>query len=56
MKSKTDYPEGHVPTREDAYKIIKPLNEGTISKAITAQYLAGMIAGELPPISNKGRR
>ncbi len=49
---KTDYPEGHVPTREDAYKIFKPLNEGTISKAITAQFLAGMIAGELPPVSN----
>lgn len=49
---KTDYPEGHVPTREDAYKIFKPLNDGTISKAITAQFLAGMIAGELPPVSN----
>ena len=47
-----DYPEGYVHTKEDAYKIFKPLNEGTISKAITAQYLAGMLAGELPPISN----
>lgn len=47
-----DYPEGYVHTKDDAYKIFKPLNEGTISKAITAQYLAGMLAGELPPISN----
>lgn len=47
-----DYPEGYVHTKEDAYKIFKPLNEGTIIKAITAQYLAGMLAGELPPISN----
>lgn len=47
-----DYPEGYVPTKEDAYKIFKPLNEGITSKAITAQYLAGMLAGELPPISN----
>ena len=26
------------------------LNDGTVSKAITAQYLAGMITGQLPPI------
>lgn len=49
---KTEYPDGHEPTKVDAYKIFKPLNEGTVSKAITAQYLAGMLLGELPPISN----
>lgn len=47
----TDYPEGHTPTKEEAYKIFKPLNEGTVSKAITSQYLSGMLAGELPPTS-----
>lgn len=48
----THYPEEHSPTKEDAYKIFQSLNDGTVSKAITAQYLAGMIAGELPPVSN----
>ena len=28
------------------------MNDGTVSKAITAQYLAGMLAGELAPVSN----
>lgn len=46
------FPEEHLPTKEDAYKIFKPLNEETVSKAITAQYLAGMISGDLPPVSN----
>ena len=49
-KVKEDYPDGHVPTREDIYRIFAPLNEGVVSKAITAQYLAGMISGELPPV------
>lgn len=48
----THYPEEHSPTKEEAYKIFQSLNDGTVSKAITAQYLAGMIAGELPPVSN----
>ena len=48
----THYPEEYSPTKEDAYKIFQSLNDGTVSKAITAQYLAGMIAGELPPVSN----
>ena len=47
-----DYPEENTPTKEVVYKIFEPLNEGTVSKAITAQYLAGMLAGELPPVSN----
>lgn len=46
------FPDGHVPNKEEVYRIFKPLNEGTISKAITAQYLAGIIDGELPPVSN----
>ena len=58
-KVKEDYPDGHVATREDAYNVFAPLNEGTVSKAITAQYLAGMISGELPPVKGdeelKGR-
>ena len=28
------------------------MNDGTVSKAITAQYLAGMLAGELAPVSD----
>ena len=48
-KVKDAYPDGTLPTREISYKIFAPLNEGTISKAITAQYLAGMIVGDLPP-------
>ena len=35
-----------------SYQIFAPLNEGTISKAITAQYLAGMIVGDLPPVKD----
>lgn len=49
-KVKEEYPDGHVPSREESYKIFAPLNEGSVSKAITAQYLAGMITGELPPV------
>lgn len=47
-----EYSDGYIPTKEDAYKIFEPLNDGNVSKAITAQYLAGMILGELPPIYN----
>lgn len=47
---KEKYPDDYVPTKEDAYNIFAPLNDGTISKAITAQYLAGMVLGELPPV------
>ena len=47
---KEKYPDDYVPTKEDAYNIFAPLNDGTISKAITAQYLAGMFLGELPPV------
>ena len=46
------YPDGHRPTKEETYKIFAPLNDGTVSKAITAQYLAGMLAGELAPVSD----
>lgn len=49
---KTEYPDGHEPTKAEAYKIFEPLNEGYVSKAITAQYLAGMLLGELPPVRN----
>lgn len=49
-KVKEEYPDGHLPSREESYKIFAPLNDGTVSKAITAQYLAGMIAGELLPV------
>ena len=49
---KAKYPDGHEPTKAEAYKIFEPLNENSVSKAVTAQYLAGMILGELPPISN----
>ena len=48
---KTEYPDGHEPTKAEVYKIFEPLNENSVSKAITAQYLAGMFLGELPPIS-----
>ena len=51
-KVKDAYPDGTLPTREISYKIFTPLNEGTISKAITAQYLAGMIVGDLPPVKD----
>lgn len=48
-----DFPDGGIPTKEEAYNIFKPLNDGTVSKAITAQYLAGMLAGELAPVSDE---
>lgn len=48
-----DYPEGNTPTKGVVYKIFEPLNEGTVSKAITAQYLAGMLAGELAPVRDE---
>lgn len=48
-----DYPEGNTPTKEVVYKIFEPLNEGTDSKAITAQYLAGMLVGELAPVRDE---
>lgn len=47
-----EFPNGGIPTKGEAYKIFKLLNDGTISKAITAQYLAGMLAGELAPVSD----
>ena len=46
------YPDSRISTKEGRYKIFKPLNDGTVSKAITAQYLAGMLAGELAPVSD----
>ncbi len=49
-KVKEKYPDNYIVTKEEAYVIFAPLNEGTVSKAITAQYLAGMITGELPPV------
>ena len=49
-KVKEEYPDDHLPSREESYKIFAPLNDGIVSKAITAQYMAGMIAGELPPV------
>lgn len=49
-KVKEKYPDDHIVTKEEAYDVFAPLNEGTVSKAITAQYLAGMVAGELPPV------
>ena len=52
-KEVTDvYPDRHRLTKEEIYNIFKPLNDGTVSKAITAQYLAGMLAGELAPVSD----
>ena len=48
-----DYPEENTPTKEVVYKIFEPLNEGTVSKAITAQYLTGMLAGELAPVRDE---
>ena len=47
-----EFPDGGIPTKGEAYKIFKPLNDGTVSKAITAQYLAGILAGELAPVSD----
>ena len=49
---KTEYPDGHIQTKEEIYRLFEPLNEGKVSKAITAQYLAGMIMGDIPPVSN----
>ena len=49
-KVKEVYPDGQLPSRKESYKIFAPLNDGIVSKAITAQYMAGMIAGELPPV------
>ena len=46
------YPDSRISTKEGRYKIFKPLNDGTVSKAITAQYLAGMLVGELAPVSD----
>lgn len=52
-KEVTDvYPDRHRPTKEETYNIFKPLNDGIVSKAITAQYLAGMLAGELAPVGD----
>lgn len=47
-----EYPNGHILTKAEAYKIFAPLNEGMVSKAVTAQYLAGMLSGVLPPVNN----
>ena len=47
-----EFPDGGILTKEVVYKIFEPLNDGTVSKAITAQYLAGMLAGELAPVSD----
>ena len=47
-----EFPDEGIPTKEVAYKIFEPLNDGTVSKAITAQYLAGILAGELAPVSD----
>lgn len=47
---KADYPDEYAETKDDAYSIFAPLNDGAVSKAITAQFLAGMITGELPPV------
>ena len=44
-----DYPDKD-PTKDISYEIFAPLNEGKVSKAITAQYLAGMLVGDLPPV------
>ena len=46
-----DFPDDYTPTSEEVYRIFEPLNEGKISKAITAQYFAGMLVGDLPPVS-----
>lgn len=51
-KVNEDYTDGTIPTREISYTIFAPLNEGNVSKAITAQYLAGMLVGDLPPVKD----
>ena len=43
-------PDGHAPTKLETYQIFKPLNDGAVSKAITAQYLAGMLTGDMAPV------
>ena len=49
-----DYPDSGrtMPTKAVSYEIFEPLNEGKVSKAITAQYLAGMLIGDLPPVKD----
>lgn len=47
-----EYPNSHSLTLQDSYDIFKPLNDGDVSKAITAQYLSAMILGEIPPTKN----
>ena len=49
---KEEYPDGNITTRETIYEIFAPLNEGKVSKAITAQYLAGLLVGDLPPVKD----
>lgn len=49
---KAYYPDDTIPTRDISYEIFAPLNEGKVSKAITAQYLAGMLVGDLPPVKD----
>lgn len=51
-KVMVDYPETRQLTKLEVYDIFAPLNNGNVSKAITAQYLAGIISGELPPVKN----
>ena len=41
------YPKTHTLTEADMYNIFKPLNDGSVSKAITSQYLAEMLTGDL---------
>lgn len=48
--TKDIFPDGHTPTKLEAYLLFKPLNDGTVSKAITAQYLAGMLSGDVVPV------
>jgi putative ATP-dependent endonuclease of OLD family len=40
-----DQVKAESPTEEVAYKIFKPLNDGVVSKAITAQYMADILSG-----------
>lgn len=41
------YPEGHELNAQDSYDIFKPLNDGDVSKAITAQYMCETISGNI---------